>query len=579
MHFGVVWKYVSNYKKETYTTIALSLLLSGLGALIPYIYGRMFDLIIKGGIGRQTLILLGIWFLAKLASNVTQRYSNKKQFWVAGQCEKDFVVGITSHLLKLPMDFHEKENSGEIFEKISRGGMNLNNIINMVLFSALGNFITALIVLAIVFSLDYRLGILISIIIVVFVYEVFKDMDPLAKSEKELNKQFGDMYGAFGDSLDNVRSIKSFTAEDEEGGKFNSAYSSILDKYNYVTDMWTKVQMNQSNVMDFGFIAVMGFSLFLASQGSITIGQVVMVLGYISLIYQPLIRLSDNYVRTERGLISIQEVEKLYEQKTEKYDDAQMPIISGDITFKNVSFSYDENNQTLANLNAKIKSGQTVALVGESGAGKSTFVKLISRFIETGKGKIFLDGIDISMINLHWLRKNIAIVPQNVVLFNGTIMENIRYGRRDATDQEVIEAAMAANAHEFIEKLPERYSQQIGKWGVKLSGGEAQRIAIARAILKNARILILDEATSSLDSKTERLIQEALDNLRADKSKTVIIIAHRFSTIKNADKIIVMEKGKIIEKGTHEQLLEEGGTYRKLCEMQIFATPDLVGNL
>ncbi|MDD3006614.1 MAG: ABC transporter ATP-binding protein [Candidatus Pacebacteria bacterium] len=571
MSYKVILKYLSNYKKETYLTVILSLLLAGLGALIPAIYGHMFDLIVGGEKGAQLFILLGAWLFAKLASNVMTRFVSRKQFLIAGNCEKDFIVGITAHLLELPMEFHEKEKSGEIFEKISRGGANLNNIINQSIFSTLAHIFTALIVLIIVFSLDYRLGAAILIIIAVFIYEAFKNADPLANSEKELNKKFGDMYGTFGDSIDNVKSIKSFTAEKEEGEKFGREYESILLKYDSLVGMWTRIQMNQSNIMDIGFIAVMGISLFLVLQGALSAGQMIMVLGYTNVIYQPLFRLSDNYVRTQRGMVSVDEGEKIYNERGERYYDELLPVIEGNVRFKKVSFSYNGNGEeTLTDLDVEIESGQTVALVGESGAGKSTFVKFISRFIEPENGEVFLDGINISKINLSWLRQNIATVPQNVVLFNGTILDNIRYGRRDASDGEVIEAAKAANAHEFIERMPQKYKQEIGKWGVKLSGGEAQRIAIARAILKNARILILDEATSSLDSGTEKLIKEAIDNLRKEKDKTIIIIAHRFSTIEGADVILVFKKGEIIEQGTHKDLMNKGGEYKRLCDSQSF---------
>jgi len=571
LSYKIIWKYLGNYKKETYRTIVLSLLLAGLGALIPAIYGYMFDLIVRGERGAQLFILLGVWLLAKLVSNVLTCFVSKRQFLIAENCEKDYVVGINAHILELPMEFHEKENSGEILEKISRGGANLGNIIREVIFSTSSHILTALIVLTVVFFLDYRLGIAILVIMAAFIFEVFRNADSIAKSEKELNKEYGNMYGTFGDSIDNVKSIKSFTAKGYEGEKFDRGYGSIMIKYNSLVDMWARVQMNQSNIMDVGFIAVMGISIFLVMQETLSAGQMIMVIGYTNVIYQPLTRLSDYYIRTQRGMVSIKEGENLYNKQGERYDDELRPVIDGNIEFKHVSFSYDgKDGETLTGLNIEIKSGQTVALVGESGAGKSTFIEIISRFYEPKNGGVYLDGANISKINLSWLRQNVAIVPQKVVLFNGTILDNIRFGRRDASDEEVIEAAKAANAHEFIKRLPQKYKQKIGKWGVMLSGGEAQRIAIARAILKNARILILDEATSSLDSGTEKLIKEAIDNLRKEKDKTIIIIAHRFSTIEGADVILVFKKGEIIEQGTHKDLMNKGGEYKRLCDSQSF---------
>jgi subfamily B ATP-binding cassette protein MsbA len=243
--------------------------------------------------------------------------------------------------------------------------------------------------------------------------------------------------------------------------------------------------------------------------------------------------------------------------------------VRGDVSFKNVTFSYDGNEVVLGDINLDVPSGKVIALVGPSGAGKTSLVKLIPRFYDPNEGQVFIDGIDIKTVSLKSLREQLGIVPQETILFSTSIRDNIAYGRLDASLQEIEAAAKAANADEFIERLPEGYDTVVGERGSKLSGGQAQRISIARAILKNPRILILDEATSSLDARSEELVQKALEKLM--KGRTTFIIAHRLTTIQNADEIIVLKSGNIVQRGSHEELLAVDGIYRSLYQMQVIS--------
>jgi ATP-binding cassette subfamily B protein len=290
---------------------------------------------------------------------------------------------------------------------------------------------------------------------------------------------------------------------------------------------------------------------------------------YLGNFYQPITALGQINEGLQQALASADRVLEVLNTQPDIIDppNARDIKIEGSIEFQDVSFMYIDSIPVLKNVSFKAEAGKTIALVGPTGVGKTTIARLIPRFYEAGSGKILIDGIDIKDIKLSCLRKHISIVSQDVFLFNGTVLENILYGKPDATFDEVVAAAKTANAHDFIMKLKDGYNTHIGERGVKLSGGQKQRISIARAVLKNAPILILDEATSSVDTQTERLIQDALNKLM--KNKTSIVIAHRLSTVENANRIIVLEEGSIIESGSHEELLKAKGLYSSLCAAQI----------
>ncbi len=328
-------------------------------------------------------------------------------------------------------------------------------------------------------------------------------------------------------------------------------------------DVW------QAAIFTLGFIGVFSAGVFMLRSGNLTPGKLVMFVGYTSLLTSPLSRLAQQYRMAKTAVFSFKKAIKYYDILPEKDFSFSREIkdLKGKVVFQNVDFGYKKQTPTLRDISFEVKSGETAALVGESGVGKSTLIGLICRYYLPQKGKILIDDIDIRKIKTQSLRSKIGIVPQEVLLFNDTIKNNIRYGRIDATDEKVIIATKAANAHEFIEKFPNKYNQLVGERGIKLSAGQKQRVAIARAILRDPKILILDEATSALDSASEKLVQEALRKLI--KGRTTFIIAHRLSTIQHADKIIVLEKGKVAEMGTHGELMKNPrGIYRNFWELQ-----------
>jgi subfamily B ATP-binding cassette protein MsbA len=305
-------------------------------------------------------------------------------------------------------------------------------------------------------------------------------------------------------------------------------------------------------------------------QGAITLGEFVSFLAALMLAYQPVRALAGINIGMQEGIAAAKRIYEIIDQKNEIYHDENAPSLklnNASIEFKNISFTYPDGTHALKNLSAKIEGGTKVGLVGISGSGKTTFLNLIPRFFHLKNGSIFIDNQNINDINLNSLRKEISLVSQDVILFDDTIRANILYGNAFASNEEIIEACKFAAAQDFVEKLPNKYETIIGENGIKLSGGQKQRLSIARAILKNSSIILLDEATSSLDSESESVIQKAIENLT--KNKTTIIIAHRLSTVMNCDKILVFENGQIIEEGKHEFLVNNSSTYKKLYEKQI----------
>jgi ATP-binding cassette subfamily B protein len=424
-------------------------------------------------------------------------------------------------------------------------------------------------VTCILFSINVTLALYTLIPIPVLVWAVLKFSQIARPLHKHAQKMIGELNSILQDNFTGIKEIKAFNREKYESERVSRQVSKHANAILRAVKMGNMFHPGISFISSIGTVIVIYFGGRLALGNMLPLEDLVAFFMYLNTFYAPITALGRINEGLQQSLASAERVIEVLAEEAEIKEARDAVIIErakGEIEFCNVYFHYVDNIPILKDISFKAKPGETVALVGPTGVGKTTITSLVLRFFDPISGCIRIDGMDIRKLKLSSLRKQISLVSQDVFLFNGTVKENILYGRLDATDEEVIAAAKAANAHDFIMELANGYETIVGERGVKLSGGQKQRISIARAILKDAPILILDEATSSVDTQTERIIQSALRELK--KNRTTIVIAHRLSTIQDAEQIIVMKDGEILEAGTHNELVEMGGLYLKLCQAQ-----------
>lgn len=470
---------------------------------------------------------------------------------------------------KLQLAYYEKKQTGTIMSYITNDVAALqaalvDSLIEMV--TEMSILVGSLIMM---FYLDWKLSI-VTLVVVPVIGQAMKIFGrKLKMSGALIQERTAQITSLLQESISGVRVVKSFAREDYEIERFQNQ-----NNLNFRANM-KSVQLSSLLTPTVEFLAavivavILWFGGYQVVNGALTAGALVAFLTYAVNLANPVKRISRVYGTINKAMAAAERVFMVLdtpEQLKDKPGAVELPKISGTVTFDHVSFGYKEGVNVLHDLTLEAKPGQVIAFVGPSGAGKSTIANLIPRFYDVTSGSIKIDGIDIRDVKIRSLREQIGVVPQETMLFSGTVKDNIRYGRLDATDEEVVEAAKAANAHNFIMQLSDGYETKIGERGITLSGGQRQRIAIARAILKNPRILILDEATSALDTESEEIVQEALDKLMI--GRTSFVIAHRLSTIINADKIIVLDNGRVTESGTHKELMQTGGLYSHLYNIQ-----------
>ncbi|WP_371372169.1 lipid A export permease/ATP-binding protein MsbA [Sporomusa aerivorans] len=481
----------------------------------------------------------------------------------------DIREAVYRHLQRLSLSYYEKRQTGSIMSYVTNDVGVLQNALVESIIELVTESAVLIGSMAAMFYIHWKLSLLTFITLPLVAQAISIFGKRLRNASRITQERAADITSVLQETISAVRVIKSFVREDYEIGRFNKE-----NYYNFRAQMKT-AQLTATLTPIIEFLGAIGVTIIIwyggreVINGDLTAGALIAFLIYVVNITNPIKRLSRVYANIQRALAAAQRVFDVLDTEPEIQDlpDAvDLPAITGRLTFEQVDFSYKPGELALKELSLVAEPGQMLAIVGPSGAGKTTIANLIPRFYDPLQGRITIDGYDVKTVTLKSLREQIGIVPQETVLFNGTVYENILYGNLDATEQEIIVAAKAANAHEFIQAMPEGYATQIGERGSKLSGGQRQRIAIARAILKDPRVLILDEATSALDTESEKLVQEALDKLMV--GRTSFVIAHRLSTVQRADLIIVMEKGRIVEQGTHHELIAARGLYSKLYQVQ-----------
>lgn len=478
-------------------------------------------------------------------------------------------IRVQEHIQRLPITYFDSQQSGQLISRIMNDAEGIRNLVGTGLVQIAGSIVTATAALFVLFYLNWQMTLATAVVLLLFSVALFVAFRILRPIFRERNKITADITGRLGETIGGVRIVKAYVAEKKEELEFvrgaHRLFRNIAKSMTGVSAMsgFSSIVIGAIGVV---LIIIGGNSVV---SGAMTIGELVMYIFFVGMLALPIIELTaigTQVTEALAGLDRIHEVLSLRTEDDEDFGKAPLGTLEGSISFEDVTFSYDNGVPVIRGISFDAPAGSTTALVGSSGSGKSTILALVMNFLKPASGRILVDGKDLAGIRMRDYRRNLGVVLQDNFLFDGTVLENVRFSRSAATPDEVKEACRIANAHDFIMEFPDGYSTIVGERGVKLSGGQRQRIAIARALLANPKILILDEATSSLDSESEALIQEGLSKLR--KGRTTFVIAHRLSTIRSADCILVIEAGEVVERGSHDELMEMNGRYRELHDRQ-----------
>jgi len=545
----------------------------GLNVSVPIFYKKAVDALSMDATAQLLavpIMLLVGYGVARVLSQAFGELRDAVFARVGQRAIRDVALKTFEHLHKLSLRFHVQRQTGGLSRSIERGTKGIEFLLNFMLFNILPTLLEIVLVCGILWVMyDWTFALVTFATIAGYIAWTLIVTEWRIKYRRTMNKSDNEANTKAIDSLLNFETVKYFTNEAHEARRYDSALRRFEEASIKSKVTLSLLNIGQGVIISLGLTAVMIMAGYGVQDGSMTIGDFVLVNSYLIQLYMPLNFLGFVYREIKQSLADMEHMFSLLDKEAEIADDVDacdLPVGGGDVRFEQVSFSYDPRRSILKNVDFHVPAGKTTAIVGSSGAGKSTLSRLLFRFYDVSDGAIKIDGVDVRHIKQAALRGAIGIVPQDTVLFNDTVFYNIAYGRPGATPGDVEEAAKLASIHDFIMGLPDGYNTMVGERGLKLSGGEKQRVAIARTILKRPRILLFDEATSALDTHTEKEIQESLRDVSS--GLTTLVIAHRLSTVVDADEILVLEKGEIVERGNHAKLLDKGGAYAAMWAKQ-----------
>lgn len=574
-----IWRHARVYRGVLSFIAIFGLISAVANGVVPYVTGLFFDALIVLSRGETVhaaglpywMILLALWALTRVVADSVDWWTDRRRRWLNTHLHLDTQGASFIHLLQLPLSFHTDEHLQEIFARVNAASWRTSSIMETII-QVSPQLLSIIIGISFAVSINPTLAAILAFGVVAYAIVLIILLRGTAEIDIIAHHAWSESWDDASAAIAQALSVKQATAEQYEIARIRKSMMTDVPGLWYKNEItWSRINLWQRVIVFFTQFTVFVVSAYFVAAGIISVGELVALNGYVLMFFGPLVSLGNSWQVMRNGLTSAGSLERIFAREQETYhpDDARnLGAEHGLVKFDDVTFRYEkEQSEVLSHLSFIAKPGQTVAFVGESGVGKSSAISLLSGYYFPTEGRVLVDGIDTRQWDLLALRSRIAVVPQEVALFNDTIRVNIRYGSFDAPDSAVEHAAREAHIEEFILQLPKQYDTIVGERGIKLSVGQKQRIAIARAILRNPEFLVLDEPTSALDIETERLVTSSLEKLM--RGRTTFIIAHRLSTVRRADQILVLKDGSVVERGSHADLLARDGIYRKLHDLHV----------